>query len=812
MAQDGCSDLQFDLAKQLLREDPDKGEGSVNIESHHQGINWLLRAANQGHEEAIVLLTDCYAARRGINESNEYEVRLVLEMSPTERAARKAARELFLCLSNGGEFISVSQLENKMREIYQMDDNNKNRRLGAASQQYLNHHSTSDILTEAHLITAAVDYSNGMLPNLNTALSVTTPHPASLNHIPSFYRPLFHPILFLTLLYHRLVGRLSALPDLLWQYKVPLMLLIYVLFAKEKELLLQLIPTGLYLLTIILMVITTFQMLKAKHEFIDFRLWSGLFQHFGGEVALYRESTETQFLRNNLRPYLYFFVALIGNLLLRPLAKHDFLPYSEITVIALTLAFITAVVFICSNYRNTSGETASQKLFPHIFILLSLVINVLAKYPYNMDHLMENSWQMFDSFLPDYSGHKAGVELRLNFRALFYLLIPILLVQIGSCDKWRGIYKYLIPHCVTLSWLQLGMSFAQDSTMMGLIRASVELLATLLFLPLVGLITMLLPILTTVEAFLIDQKVKIAAFIILATSLILIYGYLSSSRRWNKFLLPIQITLYSIAIFTYVVPLMEKNLKLLEENGALYEAADPPLSPSNDGLSWEQYSKYCQSHNRPNKIDTQLRCSLLDDEIVRWEGVVKGVQILRVRNYKKHLLSYVKPTMLRDILTCLLGDSNVINCGPQENCGYIQDWMEKSSGKWRCNLNKWNEYTYLLKMRMETGLMKSSSSVLLVAQHEFGNFTRQLQANDRIWFEGALKGRFLESGDELEFFPAEEPLIQLLSVGCLSCHNPDIKYNADTGGGFRVTNAWTALQTSIKYLLNVLFNPVLIFK
>lgn len=544
MAEDGCSDLQYDLGRDLLKDDV--GE-EVSVESHHQGINWLLRAANQGHEKAILLLTDCYATRRGINPSNEREVRLCLEMSPAERAARKAARELFLCLSNGGEFITASQLENKMREIYQMDDNNKNRRLGGSSSgaEYLNHRNNSEILTEANLITAAVNYSNGMLPNLNTTICVSAPHPDSLNHIPSFYRPLFHPLLFLTLLYHRVVERLSGLPSLLWQYKIPLLILLYLVFTKEKDILLYLIPTAIYLLSVLLMVVTTFQMLKGVHAFNDFRIWSGLFQHYGRDVAMYRDSTEAQFLRNNMKPYVYFFIGLFVNVMLRPVVKLEFLPIPEITIVALALALVTALVFMWSNYKHSNTSNANRSgLFPNVFIVLSLLIHVLAKYPYDIENVMESSWQLFDSIIPgSYAGHKisTGVELRLNFRALFYLLIPVVLVQIGSCDKWRGVYKYLVPHFVTLSWMQLGMSYAQDSTMLGLIRASVELLTTVLFLPLVGLATMLLPVLTAVETFLVDQKVKVVAFIVLATILIILYGYLSSSRKWNKWLLPIQV-------------------------------------------------------------------------------------------------------------------------------------------------------------------------------------------------------------------------------------------------------------------------------
>lgn len=533
IAQDGCSDIQYDLARQLLEENE-----TGSVEKHHQGIHWLLRAAHQGHEQAIVLLQDCYKVGRGINESNECEVRLCLEMSPAERAARKAARELFLCLSNGGEFITASQLENKMREIYNMDEKSKKKKREGGSRQTGRLEggcsSNAEMFTEANLITAAVNYSNGHLPDLSQTLCVTIPHPQSLDHIPPFYRPLLHPMLYLTLLYFRLVKTLATLPELIFNYKIPILLLIYVVLANERAFLINFIPTAGYLATILTMVIATFKMLKTKHEFIDFRLWSGLLQHYGRDLSLYREETESQFLRNNFRPFVYFFGALIFNLMLHPMVKYELLPYSELTIIAFALVFVT---MFASLFTSTRG------ILPDVLIVMSLLVNVLAKYPYKMDEVMSTSWEFFDFLLPSFRSYMIGngIEFRLNFRAMFYLLIPIFLVQIASVENWRGVYKYLIPHCVTLSWLQIGITCSQFSTMFGLVRAGVELFGAVLFLPLLGLVTMLLPALSAAEAFLIDQQFKIVAFISMAVITVITYGYLASSRRFNKYRVPLQV-------------------------------------------------------------------------------------------------------------------------------------------------------------------------------------------------------------------------------------------------------------------------------
>lgn len=133
-------------------------------------------------------------------------------------------------------------------------------------------------------------------------------------------------------------------------------------------------------------------MLKTKHEFIDFRMWSGLFLSYG-EERVDAQSSEKQYLRNNLKPYIYFFIAFGVHLMLHPLISDQWLPHSEITVISFSLTFVSMFAFM----YTTSGS------FPDYLILISFALNVLAKYPYEMDggkNLLLNS--MFVLFIFDF--------------------------------------------------------------------------------------------------------------------------------------------------------------------------------------------------------------------------------------------------------------------------------------------------------------------------------------------------------------------------------------------------------------------------
>lgn len=95
IAEDGCSEVQYDLARQLLEENSgtvpfviqrftlakthfviciyyytESGEQT----NHSLGVHWLMRAADQGHQNALQMLSECFRTRRGIDDRNECEV------------------------------------------------------------------------------------------------------------------------------------------------------------------------------------------------------------------------------------------------------------------------------------------------------------------------------------------------------------------------------------------------------------------------------------------------------------------------------------------------------------------------------------------------------------------------------------------------------------------------------------------------------------------------------------------------------------------------------------------------------------------
>lgn len=346
-----------------------------------------------------------------------------------------------------------------------------------------------DKITEAALVSAAASYARGMLPIVSHALCMVDPSELVLDTIPLLQRPFIHPFASLKRLYSWLIETLGhrriAIKRILFtsNLHILLLLLLYSLFGTES--LILFIPMALYYLSFVVMVVATFQMLQRKREFNNFRVWSGLFLSYSGG-NLNPEEAEYQFCRNNLKPYGHFFLALLLNLMIYPLITHQWTPQSEFTIIAVTLTLITLCNFM---WRDSSR-------FPDFLALFSFGVHVLAKYPYETDMVVAQSWRFLDIRVPTFASYVVGngIEFCLNFRAVFYLLIPAVFAKMAARDGWRGTYRTLIPHCVTLSWWQIAIFSSQGATWYGLIRGALALVGMVLFLPIAGIASIILPI------------------------------------------------------------------------------------------------------------------------------------------------------------------------------------------------------------------------------------------------------------------------------------------------------------------------------
>ncbi|XP_046592565.1 wolframin isoform X1 [Neodiprion lecontei] len=839
LAEDGCPESQVVLAKQLLEE---RCELDVDKEENAKlGVYWLTKASEQGNLEATDILRKCLATGRGITEHNYYDVKSCLDMSQDEKLARRAAREMFTSLSNGEEFITTEQLQRRMRDVAfpptnrascsssnESSFNNVQKSLadsfGDASSRdeflddplpvkegekssdsmpgsYWSEHQGEKI-SEAALVSAAASYARGSLPIVSRVICLVEPSQIALDTIPLLQRPLLHPLASLKRLYIWLVQLLGRRGTPIFKkifftsnIHTLLLLLLYSLFGTES--LILFIPMTLYYLSFVVMVVATFQMLQTKRELTDFRIWSGLFLSYSGG-NLNPEEAEYQYCRNNLKPYGHFFLALLTNLMIYPIIAQQWTPQSEFTIIAFILTLTTLLNFM---WKDSSR-------FPDFLALFSFAVHVLAKYPYETDMVVAQGWRFIDIRVPTFASYVVGngIEFCLNFRAVFYLLIPAVFAKMAARDGWRGTYKTLIPHCVTLSWWQIAILSSQGATWYGLIRGALAIVGMVLFLPIAGIASIALPIVAAAK-YLPESDLLLRAGITTALGILpfLISWYVKKTRsqRYNKIMTFTQITMGIAAGLWLGWSVIAGNKRELES--AMYE----PMPT----LSWEQYQNYCHQpawEESSSLAQVQVKCAHLKGVSVSWEGYVTKVKLKSIKNNLEKVFNKL-PDAIRIPLTCSYGEAYEDNCTTgdelrKQNCRTLLNIQKRLN---KCHLSAWNKYEFEISVKIKSGIWGSNGELILIADHSFTNFSLNIYSGDKIWFVGKLTNTEFE-GESL--LGGNRPHLQLEEVGCHVCHTTKLKPFRRSIYQVTFTSIMKDIYLGVKSVLNFFLNPLVIFK
>ncbi|XP_022905359.1 wolframin [Onthophagus taurus] len=806
LANDGCPESQVVLAKQLL-EDRCDYQAEDKRENARLGVYWLIKASEQGNTEATDLLKKCLESGKGITEQNYLDVEACISITQDEKIAKRAARKMFASLSNGEEYITSEQLQKRMLAIEHeqgecsyskasLDDrgdysngelvNNEDFASSSESDEEIDWTNRSNFnnekLTEDHLVAAAVNYAHGEIPRVNRVLCLSQPSPHALDHLPLMQRPILHPLLAIQILYYKLIEFLATFVFLPKSETQLLVFLFIYSWMGTTESIVYFVPILLYFVTFVVMIVTTFRMLYTKREFYDFRLWSGLFLTYSGG-SLNAEEAEIRYITNHLKPCWQFFIALLINLMLYPVIVERYIPQSEMTVVAFLLTFMTLFGFM---YKKRS------KIVYDYLVLLSFAINVLAKYPYDTDPVVTQGWRFLDLKIPTFATYVIGngIEFCIHFRVLLYAFIPVLLLKLASRKKWRGIYMYFIPHCVTLSWLQLVVISSQGATMFGLLRGTLALVGVVLFLPLVGLTTIFLPAAAMAKWLVATNFIyTIGLFIFLTASGILFCKLLSKTQFKN--LTPIfQIVFSAVSIYFL--------LNSIIENDFINKLSVPKdVKP----LDYEIYHKFCQqqSWDTENTVSSQMRCSQLENFEVHWDGYLNNINLKSTTNNLKYFIDKF-PVFIANNLYCYYGEEITEQCDrlkhTEEDCRIFYEIVKS---KTPCTLDRFNKYTFEITLRMQSGLWSGGDEIVLIATDHFKNFTSALQLNDHLWFKGRLKANHY---------------VILQEIGCLACRDmqlTEVKLSTQKTG-WTLQEILSIFYSGVKSVLNFMFNPVVVFK
>ncbi|XP_041985353.1 wolframin isoform X2 [Aricia agestis] len=848
LAEDGCAESQVVLAKQLLEE---KCELEADkISNFKQALDWLICATEQAHPEARRMLRRCI--RSGVIDEDSAPIvraKSCLAASRQETVARKAARDLFASLSNGEQYITTAQLERRIREICtttlnKTDIENENedgddevedheqalepslqagdhvhtngtvRTAQDADDDYPDRCQNEEIrnLTVDNLVTAAVNYCQGELPLISCELTLTDPSIKALDHIPIMQQAFLHPLLFIQILYLKILIYFGNFSFRLSNIELSLLLIAYLSISTENVY--HLVPLILYYISIIAMVICTFKMLHAKRQFVDFRKWSGLFLRYS-DGNLQPDESENLFLRNNLAPFIQFFLALFINLFLYPFIATQWVPFSEFCVLSFCLMFLSLFSF-------------TKQSYPDVLALISFGINVLAKYPYEKDTVVHQGWRFLDLHISNYPSYILGnsIEFCLNARFFFSLLIPVILIIMTRRNNWQGFLKYTLPHCVTLSWLQMFITCSHGCTTYGLIRGTLALVCSFLFLPLIGIATVTLPLFAFLQYVTLSKVFYTVAILVGFVIGLGVTCLLAKSEATKKFVTPFQLFIGLIALLyignQFIVNVQDEGIPsgLIEligdEKNSIKNMLKSDFIAEYDEnayhISWDDYYRQCHapSWQESNMASTQIKCAILHGVNVNWEGYVKEVKLQSVKNTLNDIANWL-PGILSEYFKCYYGEEFSVECDKSEGCEFSRT-VARQTGK-VCHLKNYDEYTITVTVNMEAsgGLLKRHAEINLLFDHYFKNFTQLLRTDDKIRFRGVL-----ENEKDSYDIGSKEINIRASEIDCVECKKARGIVTSRVLSSSKTSELLRTIVNdcvvSTKHILNFLLNPIVVFK
>lgn len=223
-------------------------------------------------------------------------------------------------------------------------------------------------------------------------------------------------------------------------------------------------------------------------------------------------------------------------------------------------------------------------------------------------------------------------------------------------------------------------------------------------------------------------------------------------------------------------------------------------------MKWDAFNRHCYSPllYPGNRISAQLKCDQFSRSSIKWEGTVNNVEIKQIFNVLELLLS-VLPDIVSAPIKCWLGEPNEFMSDV-----YDSEEMEYFKEQNKCNLDNWNTYEFRIGIKINYSPIK----LYLKLHNHFANFTRLLNRSDRIWFQGKLiisysnpDGVVSIHGSKTPNNLEDHPLwIDVHSIGCMDCNESSLKSFYATN---RIRSGRKYLFDGIKYLFNVLFNPLI---
>uniref|UniRef100_A0A3B3ZQY8 Uncharacterized protein n=1 Tax=Periophthalmus magnuspinnatus TaxID=409849 RepID=A0A3B3ZQY8_9GOBI len=807
-AKSGDAKAQMKMGRYFLALAEERDEELNNCTA----VTWLIQAAKQGRRDAVKLLQQCLASRKGITLENFEEVKKLSTESRFERGVRKAALLMYWKLNpERKKSVAVSEMLENVEHVHtepgqpvsQSPLNSSAKKQRRVLETMVTSESCSHVGLD-DFVEMTKKYAQGVAPSRVMAAAGDDDddddavHVKNPDELPLPQKMLKFPLHALLEIKEHLIEWASRagmqwLSALIPTHHVNALIFFFIISNLTIEFFIFCIPLLVFYLSFFSMVICTLRVFQNSKAWENYRALTDLLAHF--EPGLDLDQAETNFGWTHLEPYLYFLLSVIFVVFSFPVADKSWIPCSEMAAVAM---FFTITAF--------HSLHASAQIFARKALFTEVLSGVCS-----LTHLLPDSLWILKIFGMTLFSLPLGevVALNIGVPCLLYGHLIYLLFCMAQVKGFKGTYLCLVPYLVCFTWCELCLVFLNNASTIGLIRTCIGYLLFLFALPILtlGLVAML--IIQLWHWFLALEVTKMVVTLVICLVPVVL-------RWWTRFSLnPIKV-LRSLSRSS-IVKLILVWLSAVVLFCWMYVYRSDGMKVYNSTLTWPEYSNLCGplAWKESNMAQTQILCSHLEGHRVTWTGRFKYVRVTDIENGPQSVINLL-PVVVGNWMRCLYGE-------PYPKCDGVKDWSDgpqpanapipenplcrlKKLAKNECHVKRFDRYKFEVTLGMpqerktKNGTIiedeDSTKDIVLRASNEFKSVLLHLNGGSLVEFSTILEGRL----------GSKWPVFELKAIHCLSCGDARVP----TRKQYKIEHDWRrTVQNALQFGFDFFFSPFL---
>lgn len=774
-------------------------------------VTWLIQAAKHGRKDAVKLLQQCLASRKGITLENFEEVKKLSTESRFERGVRKAALLMYWKLNpERKKSLAVSEMLENVEHVHTEPGqpvshsplNSSAKKQRRVLETMVTSESCSHVALE-DFVEMTKKYAQGVAPSRVMAAAGDDDddddvvHVKNPDELPLHQKLLKFPLYALLEIKEHLIDWASRagmqwLSALIPTHHVNALIFFFIISNLTIEFFIFLIPLLVFYLSFFSMVICTLRVFQNSKAWENYRALTDLLSHF--EPGLDLDQAETNFGWTHLEPYLYFLLSVVFVVFSFPVADKSWVPCSELAAVAL---FFTITAF---HSLHASAQLFARKAF--FTEVLSGVCSLTYLLPDSLWILKVLGMTFFSLPLGEVLALNVGVP------CLLYGHLIYLFFRMAQLKGFKGTYLCLVPYLVCFTWCELCLVFLNNASAIGLIRTCVGYLLFLFALPVLSLGLAAMLMIQLWKWFLALEVTKMVVTLTICFVPVVL-------RLWTRFSLnPIKV-LRSLSRSS-IVKLILVWLSAVVLFCWMYVYRSEGMKVYNSTLTWPEYSNMCGplAWKESNMAQTQIICSHLEGHRVTWTGRFKYVRLTDIENGPQSVINLL-PVVVGNWMRCLYGEPYPLcevkdtPAGPQPaQAPQPEDPLCKLKrlAKNECHVKRFDRYKFEVTLGMpqerkaRNGTIiedeDSTKDIVLRASNEFKSVLLHLNAGSLVEFSTILEGRL----------GSKWPVFELKAIHCLSCGDARVPIRKQ----FKIEHDWRhTAQNALQFGFDFFFSPFL---